>query len=468
MKFRNWLGVVAILFLSAYTPFGGRKTAYKAHYKGVLFYEAAEYQKAVRQFKKAYDILPDNFYFALTLSLSLSQSGKTAEGLKILTKGQYLLREREPDYLEKSALAHFYKGMIFCYAGQFKQALPKIKKGIQLQEKLGGKSTLSVMYNALGIAQLQDQGIGGNERSDLPPHYHVHKRDMIKSLAHFEKALELDKGNEAARKNYVKLCRYLEIEPQITSSQSVSINTITNQSDQETYIPTNIIIAKEFTHYDEVLFLLDISGSMVMEKVICKGTTRFEVMRESMLAILGHIPEKTSLGIGTIGGDCGTEPRLWHPIGELNRTDMRWKLRFLVPDGTTPLLSTLEKVPELFTDSVTTTKSIFLVSDGANVCSAKGLDICEWVQGLKQRGITINILTFLNTNFSNTNAFAEYTCLTDDTNGKILFFDNYRCKLTQYEFSLIESCNLLLPDMKKVNCWGDAVKDLWGIFPGEK
>ena len=141
------------------------------------------------------------------------------------------------------------------------------------------------------------------------------------------------------------------------------------------------------------------------------GTTRFEVMKQTALFILDSLPEATQLGLGSIDGDCWTEPKAWDAVGALSRYDMRYRLRFLVPNGTTPLLERLQASPELFSDDAQTRKSIFLISDGANVCRADGEDICEWASRLSSRKITINILTFLDATESNTNAFAEYTCL---------------------------------------------------------
>ena len=124
----------------------------------------------------------------------------------------------------------------------------------------------------------------------------------------------------------------------------------------------------------------------------------------------------------------------------------------------------LSTAPELFSEDPAARKAIFLVSDGANVCSAGNLDICEWARRLPAQNTTINILTFLETSFRNANAFAEYSCLTDNTDGRILYIDNYRCRLERYEFDLVETCRFRIPEIQRVECWGPAVKDLWAIF----
>jgi hypothetical protein len=322
------------------------------------------------------------------------------------------------------------------------------------------------MYNALGYAILLNQGKGAHERADLPPHYHVHKRDMLRAVENFENALASDASNESARYNYSILCDSLGLPPKPFTQVPAGLKAL---EEGNTYrdLPVNIARAMAFQEFDEVVFLLDISGSMVQEEVACQGETRFAVMKETMQLILDEIDERTQVGIGTIGGDCGTEPRLWYRSNELTRKELDRHLGFLVPDGTTPLLDILKQSPALFTDSPNRKKAIFLVSDGANVCGDQGLDICDWAGGLPRQHITINILTFLETNFSNTNAFAEYGCLADNTNGRIVYIDNYHCRMERYEFDLVETCRFRIPEFQRVDCWGPAVKDLWAIF-GEK
>jgi hypothetical protein len=186
-------------------------------------------------------------------------------------------------------------------------------------------------------------------------------------------------------------------------------------------------------------------------------------MKETTLFLMETLDSTVQIGIGTVGGDCGTVPRLWIEPGELNRTDLRWSIDFLVPDGTTPLLNMLKDTPDLFSDNPQTKKSIFLVSDGANICKAQGEGICEWAENLSN--ISINIFTFLDTELNNIDPFAEYTCLADNTNGKILYLDNNRCSVEYFVFQLVEECLLQLPKVQKVNCWGKSVKNLWAIFP---
>ncbi len=437
------------------------KTAYKLHYKGTLHYRDGNFQRAASLFQRAYDMEPDNFNFALSLGLGLGRVGKTVDGIGVINGTRP--NATDPNFQQKAILKSLFGGLVHAYAGHFHKAIPIYRRCIKAQQLLDEPKLLSIMHNALGYALLLNQGKGSHGRNNLKPHYHLHSRDMERARQHFETALLNDAANEPARYNYHVLCDSLGVPPKPFAQEAAGLKAL---EEGNTYrdLPANISKAIAFSKYDEVVFLLDISGSMVQEEVVCQGETRFAVMKETMQLILNNIDPDIRVGIGTIGGDCGTEPRLWYRSDQLTRRELRQHLTFLVPDGTTPLLNILKQSPELFSDSSDTRKTIFLVSDGANICSAQGLDICEWAGGLDRQNITINILTFLETNFRNTNAFAEYGCLAAKTDGRIVYIDNYRCQMERYEFDLVETGQFRIPEFQRVDCWGPAVKDLWAIF----
>jgi hypothetical protein len=454
------------LFLSALLliclgmmPVGNRqKTAFKAHYKGLVHYSEAHYSRAVQQFEKAHSIIPDNYTFTLSLALALSRVDRADEGLSLLQRSGHLLSSNDPDIEQKEATRQFIHGMILLHAGRAGQALRPLNASIDRQQSLGDAKKLSIYHNALGYAHLLNQG-GSNHGDSLGMHYHVHKRDMLQALAAFDQAVEYDSKNPNALYNYFLLRDTLGLEgmEEYLAGQDSAIVRKPGS------MPGNTDRALQFTDYEELVFLLDISGSMVMEKVPCMGANRFDVMKQTALYVLDSLPPDIEIGLGTVDGDCGTEPHAWDPVGALSRYDMRYRLQFLPPNGTTPLLERLQASPELFTGKEGIRKSIFLISDGANICRSGGVDICSWAERLAQEGITINILTFLDAVQSNTNAFAEYGCLADNTGGSILYMDNYRCGYEYFGASLVESEQPRIPNLQKVQCWGPAVKGLWAI-----
>ena len=457
----NVTNVLGLLLLVCFgmAPAGNRqKAAFKAHYKGLLHYSEAQYGRAVQRFEKAHSILPENYTFNLSLALALSRVGRAEEGLGLLQRSDHLLSANAPGYEQKRTTAQFIRGMILLHAGRAGKALRPLQLSIDRQQALGDSKKLSIYHNALGYAYLLNQG-GSDHGDSLGMHYHVHKQDLMRALAEFDQAVTYDERNPNALYNYYLVRDTLGLE----GMQEYMAGQDSAVVREPGSVPGNTDRALRFTDYEELVFLLDISGSMVMEKVPCMGANRFEVMKQTALFVLDSLPPDIQIGLGTVDGDCGTEPHAWDPVGALSRYDMRYRLQFLPPNGTTPLLERLQACPELFSEQQGVRKSIFLISDGANICRSRGVDICSWAQKLAQRNITINILTFLDAVQSNTNAFAEYGCLAENTGGRILYMDNYRCGYEYFGASLVKSEQPRVPNLQKVQCWGPAVTDLWAF-----
>jgi tetratricopeptide (TPR) repeat protein len=443
-----------------------QKSAYRHYYRGAMFYGEGRYAQAEGQFQQACAQLPGNFHFTTAYGLALSRNGQYEKGSQMLQQAAGYVTPKDPEYAAKMAARHFFYGMANLYQNRAGQAVAPIKRAIALQEKFDGdERKLSIYYNALGYAAVLNQGEGSHKSAGIAPHFHVHKRDLVRAAALFEQALRYDATNAVALHNYRMLADTLNLEMSsfVVRADSVARKRLLEPVFSE--MPAKIDRTLELGSFEEVLFLVDISGSMVMEKVVCLNQDRFDVMKEMALYLTERIPPSTRLGLATIGGDCEKTPMKWMAAGSISHAEMKQELRFLFPDGTTPLLTMLVKAPELLSPADSVRKSIFLVSDGENVCRVGGLDICEWAAGLAGRNITIHVLTFLDAGLENTGAFAEYTCLADHTGGKIIYIDNYRCSTELFDFNLLETCRLTLPPLQRSNCWGAAAKELWSIFP---
>ena len=460
------VAVLLVFALCSSMFLGGGKEAYRNYFLGSYYFAEGNFGQAEGHLRRAYQLHPEQFNFALAYALSLGQQGKTDPALEVLGKGKALLRPQHPDYAHLASLQHFVNGMIFLYGQRYGRAIQPLRKAIGFQEQLPYPEERSIMLNALGYAQVMNQGKGSGPHGGLPPHYHVHRRDLERAYASFDAAYHADVQNSQAATNRNILADTLGVPSVLVVEDSVvGRDRRELKSYEYASLPANVQPLLDFVDYDEVVFLLDISGSMVMEEVTCVAEDRFNVMRETAQLLLNNFSDSTAVGIGTIGGDCGTIPKLWHPAGELSRKDLGYALRFLVPDGTTPLLTILQETPTLFTENPNTTKALIFISDGENVCRLPGVDICEWTSTLSRQRITINIMTFLGASLDNTNAFAEYTCLTENTFGRLLYLDGNRCRLEEYRFDLVKACRFDLPPLEKVQCWGESTENLWAIFP---
>ncbi len=438
------------------------KAAYRHYYRGLSYYGEGEFSKASTELGRAYKAWPDNFNFSLAFSLVLSQDGKYHQALRILD--DLTIRSTDPYQEHKKALHFFVRAMVLHFGGEHPEAISALEKGILWQKETDNKDYLASFYNALGYTRLHHQGRGSNHNG-LGEHYHVHRRDMEKAMLDFEQALRLNPQHPAALANFIQLSDSLGktyqtfVEPKDRSRGLVQASSLV------TGLPQDVHRVMELADFDEVVLIVDISGSMTEEKVLCMGLTRFEVMRNLGLHLVDQLPTATQIGLGTIGGDCGDTARTWEQVGSLDRRELRYAVRFLNAHGTTPMMERLKQAQLLFSDNPTTTKGLFLISDGANVCPEGQENICSWAGRMRGKGITLNVLTFLDVSYNNIEAFAEYGCLADNTGGRIFYLDNVNCAFTDISYQLLNSLQMRLPDLQKVYCWGPNIKSLWAIFP---
>jgi hypothetical protein len=465
--FRPLLFAAALLmFWPGDLPAGGGKAAYRNYYLGCYYFAEANYQRAHNHLNRAWRLNQEQYVFTIALAIAKARTGDDFTALELLRRSANQLDPTRTDYAAQLALRPYLAGLIHLYAKRYYRAIPFFKEAIEAQLPLRDHRRIATIYNALGYAEMMDQGRGqGAAHNGLPPHYHIHRRDLERGILRFEEALRWDPTHPAAAANYQRMCDSLGLTPRPLALEKRDAAPRRIVSPKYDKLPLSMEQLQTFGSFDEVVYLLDISGSMVKEQVDCLAADRFSVMRQTAQYFLENLAPDTRIGIGTIGGDCGTEPELWHPAGSIDREEMTWTLRFLVPDGTTPLLTILQRTPELFSTAPGATRSLFFVSDGENICNLPGGDICEWAAELRRRGIVVNIMTFLGTNLNNASAFAEYTCLAEVTGGRIIYLDENRCTLEPYRFDLVDNLQLEVPDLQRVDCWGPSVEYLWATFP---
>lgn len=469
--FLSLLGMLSISLLPVpgspgeSSPASRIRAAYRNYYQGLLHYSEGHFGRAESHLQRAHQIAPENFNFSLALALCLSRVEQGGEGLSLL--GRTALPATDPYYEHKRAIRLFVKGMVLYYTGRSTDAIRELERSIEAARLLHMPDVEATFENALGFVILHHQGSGSNHSDELPLHYHVHRRDMMKALQHFERALAVHPQHVSARKNARMLWDTLQLAPPAAIRRSDTAGR-RGVSSLVTGLPQDVERVRELAGYDEVLLLVDISGSMTQEQVLCMGLSRFEVMRNLGLYLVRELPDTAGLALGTVGGDCGDAPKQWIATDSMGRRDLTYVIRFLTAHGTTPLLERVEQSVALFSDRPGKSRAIFLISDGANVCRSGGEDICGWASRIRRAGITINVLTFLDASFNNVEAFSDYGCLADHTGGRIFYLDNVRCAFTDLSFKLLDNLQLRLPPLQKVYCWGPQIESLWAIFPEEK
>lgn len=447
-------------------PQGKGKAAYRNYFLGNYYYQEGKIKKAAQHFRQAYQAIPVQTSFALAYALSTSINGNSNEGLQVLAAAANDLQPSVRDYAAKRTMFAYVQAIVETQAGYHSRAKRHIDQAIRLQEALPEENyqRMAGMYNLAAFLSVMDQEMP-KAHAGLKRHVHLQKAELEQAFPRFLAALALDSSRKDIRNNLQLLADTLGQTYTVQPLQQNRTRRLRYPPGRYTNLPDRMEELIPFGQYDELLFLVDISGSMVMEQVGCTAADRFTVMKEAAQFLVDNLPEHTRAGLATIGGDCGTEPTWWIPTDSLNHRDLRFQLRHLNSDGTTPLLTTLVDAPVLFSDHPTTTKAIFFVSDGENVCSLPGVDICDWANKLANQQIELNVLTFLDQNLSNSGAFAEYACLSDRSGGRVRYLNPVACSIDDFQFDLVDKVTFELPPLERVNCWGPAIEKMWAVYP---
>lgn len=446
----------------------GGKAAYRHYYQGVYYYQEDQAQRALGHFRQAYQAIPSQLSFALAYGLALGATGKPESGIELLQDRRLEIDANHADYEDMQHLRTYAICLLQTQAGRYWQARARLTPLIQTEESRENfnPDRLAGMYNLAGYLQILDQGTPTSHQGQAL-HKHIQIEDLEQAIPYFEKALSIDSSRQDSKTSLKIINDTLGRDPQPYTMDPRSLELSIPRFDAPVgleHLPYGASSLDLFGQYDEVLFLVDISGSMVMEEVSCMSTDRFNIMRDAAVYLLDRLPEESIAGLATIGGDCNTEPSWWIAADSMDRAALRFEIRYLNPDGTTPLLNILVKTPELFTPAAGRKRGIFFISDGENVCSLSGVDICDWARSLRDQNIELNVLTFLDQGLQNSGAFAEYACLTDRSGGEIRYFNPSTCMIDHFRFDLLDRVQFDLPPIERVNCWGSAFEKMWAIF----
>lgn len=323
-----------------------------------------------------------------------------------------------------------------------KRALELFDEGLELLAKHEIKDDLlaASLENNRGVAELFDQGfttmldtllVGGNHK--------VHINDIHRARTFFERSLFADPTGTAANHNLALMNKILVLPREtrtrykgyipnsfieqmevstgellgMTESLDSMAATRKESQQQEKYAEMLQLLRDK----DEILFLLDISGSMNAKVATGSVVTRFESMLNSVETLVTWLPKDKKIGLLTIGGGCGQDPIMKLPVENGNRLLILNTLKGLRPSGGTPLYDRLRQSSALFS-SEGNEKTIFLASDGLESCLG-ALSTCELASQLCQQGINITVLSLLLDKRSSFNAYGTYQCLASPCGGAL-------------------------------------------------
>lgn len=405
--------------------------AYFHYYKGKCARLEGNSKTAIRQYQKAVKLDPDNKQYILALIQSLIESNAYEEVHKELNTYRQIF-STDDDLV----LWYFIKGLNYACNGNHHQAFHTFKRAerLSIKHKNTDSTFMSHLFNNLACERLLFQPVEWTPSMEDKPHLTISDNTLPEAWSYFAKALVYDPTNKIALRNQSfieQFCDCLQAQTQNTSDFTINSDQIP-QSHQPNrtkpkfrspalglhFLPDRLaMIVRILNDYDEVVLLLDISGSMEEEIVINnKPGTRFKVMKDIATYLVTQLKPEMSIGAITVGSECDSPPTIHI---EANTPNNRQKLlvlfRNLETDGSTPLNERLQASWELFSDSVNA-KAILLLTDGINTCGEE--NTCEITENLFSQGITVFILSFL-MEYDYEMEYSVYDCMANVSEGKI-------------------------------------------------
>ena len=193
---------------------------------------------------------------------------------------------------------------------------------------------------------------------------------------------------------------------------------------------------------ERILFILDLSNSM---EESLEGSTKFDLMINTMREILPKINPNTWVGLRVYGHRMGFTPMeacrassLVSPISTHNTTNIEHALSKTKPRGMTPITYSLKQAIKYDFMGFYGKKHIILLTDGGENCDESP---CTFVMNLIKirKDVSIDVIAF---NISDSDDLEQLECTALVTSGK--FYN------AQTSAELINSFNNSLEGVKNV------------------
>ena len=180
------------------------------------------------------------------------------------------------------------------------------------------------------------------------------------------------------------------------------------------------MILRELHQYDEVMLLIDLSGSMDDPVEWSAEASKFTIAQQLAIYIAINLRANVLLGALSVGRSCDiTSMVLNHPIGSVSRKELTVNISTIRPRGHTPLDRRLLMTKDMFSDK-SNKKLVFLLSDGMDTCGDIP-DLCGTASILAANGIDLSVFSFILEALDpeSRSAYAIYQCMVRLTINKI-------------------------------------------------
>ncbi len=184
------------------------------------------------------------------------------------------------------------------------------------------------------------------------------------------------------------------------------------------YTPKNYVGDFETSQQERVLFIVDMSNSM---SEALEGSTKFNLMLETMKRILPKINQNTWVDLRIYGHKIGFTPikdcrasSLVSPIAQNNSKNIEFALSKRRPRGMTPITFSLKQAIKYDFMGFNGKKHIILLTDGGENCDESP---CKFVMELIKirKDVQIDVIAF---NINDSDDLAQLECTALVTSGK--------------------------------------------------
>lgn len=478
---------ILLIFSLLYSPgcsylYSDQKNALVCLDKAQKLARKEKYKKAINQTEKSLEYYNGN---TTAQSQLISLYLKTGNYVKAAVAAEtYGVRDRDT---LKGPERCYHIGLTYIYAankqkGTVKDGLLQKAKGF-IQKSMGLDSMRYVpsyllqseLNEAMGLAHVL-QATYTHVPSDTAKYKRVHweitRTQLERGLQCYAKAIKYNPENAIAKANLETIVNALQISMPDVSPYPPAQPIVGKwperkrhaKQDSVTFngkiIPLKMLpphykmMLDTFSHFEEIVFVLDNSGSMLRPLTSDGTKSRMAEMVLCASFLIQNLPDTISIGAINVGGNCGDRPEILRKAG-VKRSILLNQVQALFPRGVTPLHASLKQAPDLFSEGYRPSKkrrAICLLSDGVNTCQDPD-NICSISSHMYEVGIQTNVVSFLlEEDSENAYAYAAYQCITESSGGILLALNEkatFTAKKVEHPFM---DCAILLPKISPDFC----------------
>ncbi|NND33312.1 MAG: VWA domain-containing protein, partial [Saprospiraceae bacterium] len=416
----------------------------------------------------------DDLLFDTTMYYLLSADRVDIAG-HLLKRNPFLMSQHN-----QQALYFYYLGICQMLDPRgwpnFKQAEQSLNRAVSEMKRsfTPDYGFFSDVENARGYLSITARGQSTNEEKELVC---IVRHEFIKmAIYHFREALIYNPENEFAQRNLDTLLSKLHqaglpipvhqyaqnsIINSVISFDSLNIDSLNNTSRlpllDYSLLPKNYqIILTEISRYDEIILVLDLSGSMDDPVGWSVEASKFAVAQQLALYICLQLRANVFLGAISVGRECDTTSMvLNHAVASISREEITMKIDAIRPYGHTPLNKRLRMTKNMFS-ARQNRKLVFLLSDGMDTCNEIP-DLCGTAAMLAAHGIDLSIFSFIYETLDpeSRSAYSVYNCMVAPSEGTIYKITEDGGLQDKIEYEPVSNNTLILPALDTSHLWAN-------------